>query len=552
MLIVSIYPGHDPAICVLNDGEVLVNIELERLTRQRYERGATHAQVTEVLKRVGVCLADADYVVCSVRELGHPENRTDVRYATRPDKAFGEYVLWETCEGVKPTFLRVRHHLAHAALAYYGSNFDTACVLTWDGGGDNANISFGHFIDGQVRYWQTGTAIDMAAAFCRIGFNSFRMRPASPHDIGSPAGKLMALAAFGEVDPEIRRQIDVESALFRYVQHPKHAPGLIFNDGEDLSDTTTQRSRAVAASLQDLTEEYVEQLFASCRRFDPELRNVCFAGGVAMNCVANTRAFRNSGIEGLYVPPAPGDGGLALGQALLAHHHAAGLSRDRSRRISAYNGPIYSRSEIDSAVRQAELPEAEFDVRDAGVAEVAKLVVDGHVVALFRGRSESGPRALGHRSLIARPDRPGMRDYLNDEVKFREYYRPVAPIVLAAHADSLMETPFPYSPYMATTATIREEWRERLTAVCHVDNSTRPQVLEPADEPWLHDLLERVYDATGIPAVVNTSFNRREPIVESPSDAIRTFREMPIAALYLDGVLIRRPGFTGDRDATGD
>jgi carbamoyltransferase len=182
---------------------------------------------------------------------------------------------------------------------------------------------------------------------------------------------------------------------------------------------------------------------------------------------------------------------------------------------------------------------------------LVELLVAGEVIAMYRGASETGPRALGHRSLICRPDSESTRDFLNDEVKQREWFRPFAPIVLEAHSDALFESNFPRSPYMATTATIRPEWRGRLSAVCHVDGTTRPQILRSEHEPWLFELLEKFHHATGIPAIVNTSFNRREPIVETPDEAIKTFLEMPVRYLCLNGWLLEKVGLQEIRESPG-
>jgi carbamoyltransferase len=548
LIILSYYSGHDPAVTIIRDGEILLNLERERHSRLRHDFGMTKPFLDHCLEMAGVNIAEVDLVVTQRGDLA------DI------DKSVCTPLYGESFEfGYRTTSqlarrridtIRVHHHLAHVASAFFTSPFRDSVLLSWDGMGDNVNTSIGVARDGRISWWKPFRSANVATWFRGVGLKNFGMRPTNPSDIGSQAGKIMALAAYGESDPEMSRKLEGEIALFHHLFHDQDGPTRErpgFNLSEDLSDSRSPRAQALARALQDIAESYLDQLMDRAFTIGEGIGNLCFVGGVALNCVANTRAFNQSGFDSIYVPPCSNDGGLALGQALFASHYTLKQPFTPSH-FSPYLGPMYSTERIDQAVREANLDDALVTVHEADADQLLQHLVAGEIIALYRGRSETGPRALGHRSIICRPDAPNMRDRLNLEVKQREWYRPFAPIVLADWSDRVFETPFPHSPYMATTAKIRPEWQGRLAAVRHVDGTTRPQVLKPEHEPWLHDLISRFHEATGIPAIVNTSFNKREPIVETPEEAIRTFLDMPIRYLYLEDRLLEKanPNGVGD------
>jgi carbamoyltransferase len=249
-------------------------------------------------------------------------------------------------------------------------------------------------------------------------------------------------------------------------------------------------------------------------------KNLCYAGGIALNCIANTRALNRSEFENLHVPPFPNDAGLAAGMALYGWYHILGNKKSNDF-FSPYNGPVYSDEDYVAALQTVK---GKCDFRKyENESEVADILEQNNIICVARGRSESGPRALGHRSIICRTDIPNVRETLNEKIKLREWYRPYAPIILDEYAADVLEDHIPYSPYMTTSAVIKEDWRERMAGVCHVDNTTRPQIIKREHCPMTYDMIKNLYDRTGIPAVLNTSFNKREPIVETPQNAIDTF-----------------------------
>ena len=263
--------------------------------------------------------------------------------------------------------------------------------------------------------------------------------------------------------------------------------------------------------------------------------NLCMAGGVALNCVANSRVFEDGPFSDVWVQPAAGDAGTALGGALFA-------AQEMGEQITAFPGPDLGRSwtdeELEAALRTARLPYRRSpDIAEAVAAELAN---DG-IVAWFQGRSEFGPRALGHRSLLAHPGRQANLARLND-VKGREQFRPVAPMVLASRADELFSGGPSRSPYMLFVQRVAREWQQRIPAVVHVDGTARIQSVDPATEPLVASMLEHFEQRTGLPVVVNTSLNTAgRPMVDSPRDAFECFGSTPVDLLAIGPFTVRRP-----------
>ncbi len=547
MLILAIYPGHNAAICLLRDGEVLLNVELERFTRTKHDYGFRNDFLDACLANAGVSIDHVDLLAVN-RWLGSlPFGREGASLLPfdAPDTGGVESVPFRArLRGREIEAIAVNHHLAHAASAFFTSPFDEAAIFTIDGGGDAENASFSRGIGNRIESYEAGQLIDLASWWSSLTLNNYRMPRVHEWDPGSGAGKLMALAAYSRGDPAIQEQLDAE--MHASVRSPgaftdAHA-GFAFNGDEDASDTRSDRSQALARAIQDITEREITRLFGEAFTRHPA-GDLCYAGGLALNCIANTRALLDSPFERLHVPPCPNDTGLALGMALYAWHHVLG-NRRQPGFFSPYTGFAFDETDRDRALRSND---DAYASSDADAASVADLIARNEVVCVCRGRSECGPRALGGRSILCSPAAPGIRDQLNERVKLREWYRPFAPIVLAEHAAEVFDDFLAWSPYMTTSATISPRWRERLDGVNHVDNTTRPQILERAANPFLHDVLTRVHEKTGIPVVLNTSFNRKEPIVESPSDALSTFAQLPVDHLVLgDRLLSKRSARMSD------
>ena len=506
MIILGLYNGHNAAACIIKDGNILINWELERFTRIKHDYGFNQDFLDKTLSSCGIKFDDVDLIITNKQDFKRPPPWTVPSTAVNYLESF--------MINNKQAYA-LNHHLAHVASAYYTSPFNEATIITQDGGGDDENFSYGTAQDNRITGFNSGRVRNIAAYWSGITLNNYRMPRLHEWDPGSGAGKIMALAAYGNTSKELEQRLEhtMEQGIQSHFTDPQSRA---FNNDEDLSDVSTQRSKDVAAALQSYTEKEVKIIYDQIYEREPN-DNLCLAGGIALNCVANTRV--KSKFKNIHVPPFPNDTGLAIGMSLYAHHQINGAPKD-SNYFVPYLGPDYSIEEITIACSGSG-----YSYKKLHVDDVVDVLCERKPIVMCRGRSESGPRALGHRSIMCVPDMDNGRDFLNFQIKQREWYRPYAPIILDKYVDDILEDNMPESPYMSTSGTIKKEWRDRLSAVNHVDNSTRPQIIKFNHEPFIYSLIQRVYDRTGIPVLLNTSFNRQEPIVETPQEAINTFRD---------------------------
>ncbi|GHE47472.1 carbamoyltransferase [Streptomyces longispororuber] len=539
---------HDPAAALLIDGRTVAAAEEERFSRRKHGKRPLPFSAWELpeqaaawcLRRAGLRPQDLDAVAYSF----------DPRLA-RPADAMGLDDPWDhlrqTYAREAPNFLRtalpgldpdivrfVPHHMAHAASgAFAAPDAGASSVLVLDGRGERAS--------------------HLAAR--RVGD---RLEPLHaqdlPHSLGlvyeeltehlgflrsSDEFKVMALASHGtpRMLPELRRHVYATGdGGFRATGVPWHE--LCAPRGAD--EPWTQAHADVAASAQAVLEETLLDLarWLHGKTHDSVLT---LAGGVALNCVANSRIAREGPFSRVWVQPAAGDAGTALGGALLL---AAGGGDAPEPMAGADLGRDWSDAELGAWLKTAAVP---FDRPPDIAATVARALADNQIVAWFQGRSEYGPRALGHRSLLAHPGHAGNLERLND-VKGREQFRPVAPMVLADRAPDIFDGPMP-SPYMLFVHDVAGEWRERIPAVVHVDGTARIQTVDPAAEPLVARMLQEFERLTGLPVVVNTSLNTAgRPMVDDPRDALECFGSSPVDLLAMGPYAIRR----GDAFRTHD
>ena len=506
MIILGLYNGHNAAACVMKDGQILINWELERFSRIKHDYGFNQAFLDKTLEHCRLTFDDIDLIITNSQDFKRPPPwkvpSTAVNY------------LQNFMINNKQAYA-LNHHLAHVASAYYTSPFSEATIITQDGGGDDENFSYGTAQDNHITGFTSGRVRNIAAYWSGITLNNYRMPRLHAWDPGSGAGKIMALAAYGNTNDELETRLEhtMEQGIQSHYTDP-HSRA--FNNDEDLSDVMQQRSMDVAAALQSYTEKEVKNIYDQVHAKEPN-DNLCLAGGIALNCVANTRV--KSKFKNIHVPPFPNDTGLAIGMVLYAHHQINGAQKVNTY-FSPYLGPEYNGISVSSALYNCGLKHSELDLDF-----LVDYLCERKPIVMCRGRSESGPRALGNRSIMCVPDMENGRDLLNFKIKQREWYRPYAPIILDKYVDDILEDYLPESPYMSTSGTIKEEWRSRMSAVNHVDNSTRPQILKNEHNPFMYYLIERIYARTGIPVLLNTSFNKQEPIVETPEEAINTFKQ---------------------------
>jgi carbamoyltransferase len=533
---------HDPAAALVIDGLTVAAAEEERFNRRKHGKDPVAFSTWELPERAARwCLAHAGVVPADLDAVAYSY---DPALATTPS---GD-VLGGTWEGLRtlfteraPRFLatslpgldpeRVRfvpHHLAHAASAYLAAGYDSCAVLTLDGRGEATSALAGHFHDGsfevlaeQALPHSLGLVYESLTA--HLGFRR-----------ASDEYKVMALAAYGEPRwlGELREAIR-PTGDGGFVAQPldweRFAPAI--RDG----DAWGRAHADLASTVQRRLEEVLLELAGWLHERTGE-RRLAMAGGVALNCVANSRLWREGPFEEIWVQPAAGDSGTALGAAL----HVAHESGERVEPMtSAALGRGWQPDELEGWLDRAALP---YERPDDVAEEAASVLARNGVVAWFQGRSEYGPRALGSRSLMADPRDPANLERLND-VKGREQFRPVAPMVLEERAAEIFEGgPLP-SPYMLFTHRVKEDWLERIPAVVHVDGTARIQTVSPEREPAVARTLRAFERRTGVPVVVNTSLNTAgRPMVDDPRDALECFGSAPVDALVIGPFLLRRPG----------
>lgn len=521
MITLSAYNGHNAAICIMKDGEILLNWELERFSRIKHDYGFNQAFLDKSLDYCNLTIDDIDVILTNQQSFGRkpPWNVPDTK-----DVNFDSFEI----NGKRA--YAVNHHLCHVASSYFTSPFDSATIITQDGGGDNENFSWARASGNKITHFGTEKVKNIAGWWSGITMNNYRMPRLHAWDPGSGAGKIMALAAYGNTNDDLEQQLErdlLEGAKPHYTDYH----GTAYNNDEDLSDSTSQKSKDVAAALQSLTEKEVGKIYDRILDRNPN-DNLCIAGGIALNCVANTRV--KGKFKNLHCPPFPNDTGLAIGMALWYWHHC--LENPKSNQLfSPYLGPEYSDEETLDL-----LEKTGYNYEELTIDNLADILLRREVICMSKGRSESGPRALGHRSIMCIPDSDHGRDYLNERIKKREWYRPYAPIILDNYAEQILEDYNPVSPYMTTSGTIKPEWRKKLDAVNHVDNSTRPQIITYGQEPFVYQLIEKINAECGIPVLLNTSFNMQEPIVETPQQSLDTFEKFEIKYLALHNYLVSK------------
>jgi carbamoyltransferase len=577
---------HDSAACLLKDGEIVAAAQEERFTRKKHDAGfPTHA-IQYCLKEACIAAKDIDNVVFYEKPFVKFERLLETYLAFAPkgftsfakampvwikDKLFQKSSLIKELKSTldesvdwRERLLFSEHHLSHAASAYYPSPFDSAAVLTLDGVGEwtTTSLAIGKGSDLKVVkeiHFPHSLGLLYSAFTYYTGFK-----------VNSGEYKVMGLAPYGEpryADLIRENLITVaDDGSFQLdMSYFDYATGLtmtnkkfdaLFGGPPRSSETElTQREMDLAASVQKVTEDIVLELARGIAK-DTGERNLCLAGGVALNCVANGILLREKIFDNIWIQPAAGDAGGALGAALstwyLHHNKERVVSTERDAMKGAYLGPEFTDSEIDAELTAyganfTKLSEAEV------IEEVASALADEKAVGWMQGRMEFGPRALGGRSIIADPRSPMMQKQLNLKVKYRESFRPFAPSVLREDVSEWFEHETD-SPYMLLVADVQSDKRRAMTeeeealfgidklnvprssvpAITHVDYSARIQTVHADTNPKYHAVISKFKEKTGCPLVVNTSFNvRGEPIICTPTDAFKCFMgtEMDVLAV---------------------
>lgn len=566
---------HDSAAALVRDGRVVAAAEEERFSRLKHDPRFPEQAITYCLAAGKVCGHELDGVAYYEKPFRRFERllETYLHFAPRGWRQFSQAIpswlsekLWikdriARLVGHEVPIFFLDHHLSHAAAAFYPSPFEEAAILTLDGVGEWCTAAYGvgkgHAIEIEKElHFPHSLGLLYSAFTYYCGFK-----------VNSGEYKLMGLAPYGEpvyVETILKNLVELkEDGSFRLnMEYFDYCTGLTMTnerfhrlfggpprraDGE-----MTRRHMDLARSVQHVTERILLGI-ARYVRDVTGLRNLCMAGGVALNCVANSR-LRDAGVfDRIWVQPAAGDAGAAVGAAFYLHHQRGGQPRcvdDRHDAIlGSLLGPEYSKEEMRSALESEGAVFVEYGEEEL-IERVADHLVAGEVAGWFQGRMEFGPRALGNRSILADPRSPHMQKQLNLKIKFRESFRPFAPAVLEEKVEDWfdLEEASPYMLFVADVATCRVSSgegslpsRSEIPAVTHVDGSARVQTVCREINPLFHRLISAFERRTGCPVVVNTSFNvRGEPIVCRPADAIRCFLSTDIDILALGPFLLSK------------
>ena len=527
---------HDAAACLLRDGVVVAAAEEERFSRKKHDACFPLHAARYCLEAAGIEAADLDYVVFYEKPLLKFERILAGLAATFPRsrRMFVQATqtwlaerLWvrsriRTALDYAGPIMFGEHHLSHAASAYFPSPFSDAAILTADGVGEWASTTVGiaSGIDLQltheIRYPHSlGLLFSAFTAYLGFEVNDGEYKVMGMAAYGRPryadrVRRLIALAEDGSFHLDMRYfayqrgQRTFDTAFIELFGPPRHPEA-------DLDE----RYADIAASIQLVTEEAMLGLARRARELSGS-SNLCLAGGVALNVLANARILREAGFENLWVQPAAGDSGGCIGAATYLYHTVL-RCEPRHPMDSAYLGPSFSDDEIHAFLDADGIAYTPL-ARDAIARTVARMLANNNVVAWFQGRMEFGPRALGARSILANPTDASMKDTLNAKIKHREPFRPFAPSTLEEAASTFFDfdgrTRRVTSPYMLLVAQVRQDKRHLLPAITHVDGTARVQTVSRVQNPLFYDVIQEFGRLTGVPVVVNTSFNvRGEPIV---------------------------------------
>jgi carbamoyltransferase len=572
MLILGLNMFHaDASAAIVQDGEVVFAIAEERLNRVKHYAGFPALAVKACLDAVGARITDVDHV--AVGQDSDANLAKKVQYAlANPAKILNFIRLRQRKEAMRDVRsllasaldadleqLRFRehhleHHVAHIASAYYCSPWEKAAGFSYDGSGDFVSTMMAHCEGNEIKVLERvflphslGSFYTMICEF--IGYKKY-----------GDEGKVMGLAPYGKdtfrdqireiielCDPGFRLDLDYfmplgsnqgmqiqDDGTVRLARHFSDRMVKLFGEPREPHAEIMQRDMDLAYAMQQRFEEVFFHLLMQLHQRAP-VEELVMAGGCALNSVANGKLFQQTPFRRTWIQPAAGDEGLAIGAALHTYHST--LQHPRLFQMkNSYLGPEFSDSRIEANLKQANLSYRKLEQQPL-LDAVAEQIAAGNVVGWFQGRMEWGPRALGNRSIVAHPGLPDMKDVLNARIKHREWFRPFAPSILVERQSEYFEYDHP-SPFMLHVYKIRPEKRTQLCAVNHVDDTGRLQTVSREENPLYYDLICAFERRTGIPVILNTSFNENEPIVCTPEKAIDCFKRTRMDVLAIGPCLV--------------
>ena len=515
MLICGFHSGHECSYCVLNNGIPVIHAELERYTREKEPFGD------------GLKLFFEDYPYYNnIKYFSHVlctwKGGIQKRYHDTYRK------MWKIITQNDGNFFIPGHHESHAANAFFSSNFDESLIISIDGGGkeylndDVESVSVGVFYGKKNKltplFFVPSIKINIGTMWSRFTEHIFGLSIGYPK--GNQAGTVMAMAA-----------INKDEQFVEYIEKAEMNPYLLkYKPLIEAAQKSDEDKYAIAYALQKNTEINIITIIRVAEQYLKELgakstKNLCFSGGVALNSVAMGKITNYN----LYIPPVPYDAGLAIGNAQYVYHHILDNPRIKwEDNATPYLGKKYPLETIDMTIKEYS---NQINCKKANDDYIINLLAEQKIIAIFNGKSESGRRALGNRSIIADPRSSTMKSQINEKVKHRQWFRPFAPSVLREEVFNWFDRDVD-SPYMNIVVNIRPEKIEEIPAVAHLDNTARIQTVTEKDNKWYYNLIKKWQLKTGIPILLNTSFNDREPIVETPKDAIECFLKTEIDYVY--------------------
>ena len=573
MIVLGINAYHgDAAAAILVDGQLIAAAEEERFVRSKHWAGFPKHAVEYCLAAANARVEDIDHIAIGRNPRAHLVDKVIYTLVRRPSSKLVAHRLRNALKvrdpkselasalevdprRIRATGHNVEHHLAHISSAFFASPYDESAIVSVDGCGDFVSTMWGTGRGGRLNI-ASRVAFPHSLGFYYSGITQYLGFPKFGDEY-----KVMGLSAYGEPDvvDKIRQLVivkgdgDFELGL-DYFQHHTHGIAMTW-EGEPRFETINSaklvdllgpprqpgapmedRYRAVAASVQVVFEEAYFALLAAAGKVSGS-RKVCIAGGCALNSLANGKIRPRGLFDEIFVQPAAGDAGTALGAALYVCHSILGQART-FQQTHSYYGPSYGQAEIESLL-QAENARFETLPDEVLIPRVAAAIRAGKIIGWFQGRMEWGPRALGNRSILVDPRRAEMKDILNERIKRRESFRPFAPSILLDRVGEYFEQTYP-DPFMVKVYKVRPEKRSEIPAVTHVDGTGRLQTVTRAENRRYHDLIAEFGRLTGVPVLLNTSFNENEPIVCTPKEAFDCFRRTRMDVLVMERAYLEK------------